>query len=872
MERSSQQEQSNRPSGGYFDQDEPHANGRSQPRYHSGTQDQELADDSSYDSPLEYRPKRSNQPITSNRPSRDNAHRVREPQAALHVPKTTRSNVPGELQYNRRDDYPNGTDIPQQSNTMRGSVPERSPLQKLEGRFGDLSKEEKRARMEHAESRARQKATRDRGGRIPTDPTIHQEQSRRNIQEREPLGAVPRHMTSDRRHSSAPSQPKTDSRYMSNTQPGTDEVPANAGNSKFHNASEALRAHRNSVQSNAPTDQEPLQAMHLQQTQQRTEDTGLGQSNSAKYRHRSRHAGFAGAEAAFAAAGLTSTKDDAGNREDKRHSIDQARPEKDKISRSNSKRIQKKNVPPEYQTGNRDNAEMSEGGQQLQGHRVVVKEGIKAAVKHQDPDPLPPAAVRSLRTGGPTYQAPPQTAATHNARDRIAFDSQQSAKPDEHHHHQLSGLFHRSHDHQQAQRRQTRMPLNEWRNAGVAKLDLDDLAIDSAVTGQGKTWWEGGRERRSSGSRRDGPAAHDGAYEEEANAFKPPLFLQCGPLLRYTGLRRERRAVPGSNSIAEREIWRGSIMIVTDDSHSSYERPPVLRLFAQPMDLLPPPPTKITGQLPSEHVDPLAGQVKVSRTGQPLYVRPADALEQGVDLSRVEDDTGIFERTKNPHLEQQQTVGRDGQRHPHITTAKQSRIRARDGEKAGKYREIKGARLHAERGVTFWRFNLEVELGVSQARVAYRINRGPAIGFWVPGRGQTMNIMFHSCNGFSMSVDPNLFSGPDPLWRDVMTMHQSRPFHVMLGGGDQIYNDAAMRDTEHFREWLTIKNPEHKHKAEFSPEMQEELESFYLNRYCNWFSQGLFSMANSQIPMINMWDDHDIIDVSERNVSDNNTY
>ena len=27
-----------------------------------------------------------------------------------------------------------------------------------------------------------------------------------------------------------------------------------------------------------------------------------------------------------------------------------------------------------------------------------------------------------------------------------------------------------------------------------------------------------------------------------------------------------------------------------------------------------------------------------------------------------------------------------------------------------------------------------------------------------------------------------------------------------------------------------------------------------------WFSQGLFGMANSQIPMVNMWDDHDIID------------
>ncbi|GAB7343495.1 hypothetical protein MBLNU457_1509t1 [Dothideomycetes sp. NU457] len=857
MERPGQQEQTHDQSGGYFDQNEPHAKVRGQRKYQSETQDQELVDDLPYESPMEYRPKPNDQPVASTRSSYNtaNTHRVREPQAALHVPKTTRSNVPPELRYDRGNDYANATDIPSQSNTRRGSIPERSPLQKLEGRFGGLSKEEKRARMEEAENRARHRAIRDGGARGLTDPTHRQGQSRRSTEEQENSGAAPRHMRNDKRHSSAPSDQKADIPYSQDTRPTTSETPASNGNSKFHNASEALRAHRNSLRDTDLEKQEDAPDTHLQQSSQPKEDTALRRSNSVKYRHRARHAGFAGAEAAFAAAGITSDLDGAGKREDKKRSFDQGRPDEGKISRSNSRRIQKKNVPAEYQTGNRDPSRVPESQQQLQAHRVGLKEGIKAAAKHQDPDPLPPSAVKNPRSGGPEYQVPPQTAAGQDARDRVAFDSsQQSTAPEERHHHRFTGAFQRSHNEPQAHSYRPTAPLEEWRSAGIAKLELNDLAVDDAVTGR----WEGGRERRSSGPR-NGPSAYDGSYEEEATAFKPPLFLRCGPLLRYTGLRRERRAVPGSNSIAEREVWRGSIMIVTEDSHSSYERPPTLRLFAQPMDILPPPPTKVTGQLPSEHVDPLAGQVKVSRTGQPLYVRPADALEEGVDLSRIEDDTGLFERTKAPILGPQQTVGSDGKRYSHITT-KQSRIRSKDGEKAGKYREVRGARLHAERGLTFWRFQLEIELGLSQARIAYRINRGPAVGFWVPGRGQTMNIMFHSCNGFSMSVDPNLFSGPDPLWRDVLTMHQSRPFHVMLGGGDQIYNDAAMRDTEHFREWLAIKNPEHKHRVEFSSEMQEELESFYLNRYCTWFSQGLFSMANSQIPMINMWDDHDIID------------
>ena len=78
----------------------------------------------------------------------------------------------------------------------------------------------------------------------------------------------------------------------------------------------------------------------------------------------------------------------------------------------------------------------------------------------------------------------------------------------------------------------------------------------------------------------------------------------------------------------------------------------------------------------------------------------------------------------------------------------------------------------------------------------------------------------------------------------------------MVGGGDQIYNDAVMSQSPLFREWLEIKNPHHKREAEFSPSMHEELETFYLERYSMWFSQGLFGMANSQIPMVNMWDDH----------------
>lgn len=332
--------------------------------------------------------------------------------------------------------------------------------------------------------------------------------------------------------------------------------------------------------------------------------------------------------------------------------------------------------------------------------------------------------------------------------------------------------------------------------------------------------------------------------------FKPPLFLKCGPLLRYHGIRTEKTS---SRSVArgplpEREVWRGSVMIVTQDSSSSYELAPTLRLFLQPVDLLPPPPAQVDGEeLAPEYIDPIAGLTKIGRDGRTLYTRPVEHLPEEQDLSQIETEEGLFESHRS---------NLDGNADRKWTRKREQY----DGEQAGKYKEVRGFRLHADRGITFWRFNIEVELRSKQQRIAYRINRGPATGFWVPARGQAMNIMFYSCNGFTMDVHPNDFSGPDPLWRDVLNTHQTRPFHVMLGGGDQLYNDHMMERTTLFKEWLNIKNPLRKEALPFTPEMQDEMEHFYLDSYCMWFSQGLFGVANSQIPMINIFDDHDIID------------
>ena len=409
--------------------------------------------------------------------------------------------------------------------------------------------------------------------------------------------------------------------------------------------------------------------------------------------------------------------------------------------------------------------------------------------------------------------------------------------------------------------------LEEWRRAGAAKLAASDLVPKPETPKENKAWWEKGDRTGTKGAERqsiNNTTAFDGSYDSilnESASFDPPLYLQCGPLLRYTGMKRDK--LEGSSSGQKhtmRETWRGSVMIVTLDARSRYQPAPTLRLFAEPMKPLPPPQqvnAESEESLPPEYLDPVAGMPKLSRTGRTVYVKPVEDLQSEMDLSHIEGDEGLFEQFRTAVVPT--AYGR-----PDPSTSGDPALRTgSSGQPHSKSRyrsqEVKGIRLHAERGVTFWRFNLEIELGAEQARVAYRINNSPSVGFWVPAKGQVMNIMFHSCNGFSNNVNPANLSGPDPLWRDVLNSHQIRPFHVMIGGGDNIYNDAVMDESSMLRAWLELKSNQ-RHGIPFSPDFQDETERFYLGSYSMWFSQGLFGMANSQIPMVNIWNDRDIID------------
>ena len=81
---------------------------------------------------------------------------------------------------------------------------------------------------------------------------------------------------------------------------------------------------------------------------------------------------------------------------------------------------------------------------------------------------------------------------------------------------------------------------------------------------------------------------------------------------------------------------------------------------------------------------------------------------------------------------------------------------------------VEGLKLYSDPDKTFWRFTLRVPLLEAEASWEYSIkdmrflsdvSKDPRRQFFVPAATESMRIMFHSCNGFSVGTDEDFWSG-----------------------------------------------------------------------------------------------------------------
>ena len=589
---------------------------------------------------------------------------------------------------------------------------DRSPLQKLEVKLNDISKEEKRARVELAEQKLRETLARS-GSRHASQPT----------------GAPIRQVSTSKRAISGPEINRRSAHGITSESKGSPTVREKVPESprREQQARRSLGTENDLVKNGVPTrssSQRHSGSVKSPSVRRRSEDTGRGEDRGVRFHHEVDHIGS---------------------------------PDAADLATPNAQRA----------AGTGQSFSKSTRQQVLTGREgEATYDGSGEDHKAAKPDPVPPSAVRSHQHGL-KYEIPPQTAAGIETRKQVGFGSRLDEKTDlpTHHRPHLSAILRGRHDKTTpgALEPPTNRHLNEWQTGKVARLTLADFEqrVQASKVDKNKAWWEQSKSSKKRHSRSEDYQMEedaDDAYVDDQNlqtTFNPPLLLKCGPMIRYTGMKRDKLEQAGSK---DRETWRGSVMIVTEDDVSTYDPAPSLRLFHQPMQLLPQPPPHVEGDgegegLESEYVDPVGGLPKISRTGGTIYVKPVEDLDEGKDVSRIEDDDGLYEETRTANVptsygKADELLGLS----PHSPHPR-NRAAQKEGRQVGRYREVAGVRLHAERGVTFWRFNLEVELGDQQQRIAYRINKGAAVGFWVPARGHTMNVMFHSCNGFSLSVE-----------------------------------------------------------------------------------------------------------------------
>ncbi|KAJ7738523.1 hypothetical protein DFH07DRAFT_84470 [Mycena maculata] len=282
--------------------------------------------------------------------------------------------------------------------------------------------------------------------------------------------------------------------------------------------------------------------------------------------------------------------------------------------------------------------------------------------------------------------------------------------------------------------------------------------------------------------------------------MNPHLQFMVGPLLRY--------------DTVEDGVWYGAVMIVTADSGSVYEPHPILSYEWDP--------------------DKFANKQKTQpQNGKSfdLGFHPADPHPTA--LNGLSNDNGDAAHGPNTRTEQVPA------------------------------HEIWVYAGHTGTS-TFWRFSIEIPLGPTEMAISYSINKGQPMVFHVPGKDQNMRWATYSCNGFSAGVNPDDFRGPgfntgyDPVWTDLLAKHAEEPFHALVGGGDQIYCDGLTREPE-LQDWIHSK-PHERKEYQLTEEITSALDRFYFNHYCSQWRTGAFARANSSIPMMNMADDHDLID------------
>ncbi|GAB1054630.1 alkaline phosphatase D family protein [Shewanella algae] len=131
--------------------------------------------------------------------------------------------------------------------------------------------------------------------------------------------------------------------------------------------------------------------------------------------------------------------------------------------------------------------------------------------------------------------------------------------------------------------------------------------------------------------------------------------------------------------------------------------------------------------------------------------------------------------------------------------------------------------------------------------------------FYVPGANEKPKFAYASCNGFSDYKMLTTTEQPYRLWKDMATEHFTKPFSLLLLGGDQVYADSMWTTLSTLKAWNELPREE-KVNRKATKDMRTQLNRFYSELYVDRWNKEPIAHMLASIPSIMMWDDHDIFD------------
>ncbi|KAI9028664.1 hypothetical protein DFJ74DRAFT_659621 [Hyaloraphidium curvatum] len=197
-----------------------------------------------------------------------------------------------------------------------------------------------------------------------------------------------------------------------------------------------------------------------------------------------------------------------------------------------------------------------------------------------------------------------------------------------------------------------------------------------------------------------------------------------------------------------------------------------------------------------------------------------------------------------------------------------------------------------ECGYTAFRFDLEIPQDeVFTTFVRYRVMiENPELyrvrhdeldmyDLHVPAVNQKWHCAFFSCSGFEhTNREADQGVGTPGLWHDILRVHRGRradaneeseepdenvprPFHLLIGGGDQVYNDDVFDDVHALHDWMyDIPYQRDREAAPWTQEMEHGANEFYFRNCCMHFGTTVVGDAMARIPHVFVPDDHDFFD------------